>query len=166
MKTLSSLSLLAAAVALLTFGAPMPAFSEMKDMPMKEHQEAHGQMAGTGTMDTMGDMTGMCIAHADRIGFTDAQMLKIRPVHSELQKKQVRFKADVTIAEIELMEVMEVKDFDLEKANAAVRKIAGILMAHHLELVKSIKEIRSIVTDEQFREMKKMMSMKPCEKKP
>jgi Spy/CpxP family protein refolding chaperone len=171
MKAKYSMSIMVAAVALLAFGAPVPAFSQMKDMSMMEHREGHGQMMGMGPMDGMGDMMGMCIKHADELGLTDDQIAKMKPVHREMQKKQARFKADLKIAEIELMEIMEVKDFDLEKASAAVKKISEIKTAHHLEMLKAMKEMRTTLTDEQFKKMKKMMSMrvmpmKTGEKKP
>jgi len=165
MKAICSISFMVAAVALLAFSVPVPAFSQMKDMPMMEQREGHGQMAGMGTMDKMGEMMGMCLEHADEMGLTDDQVMKMRPAHREMQKKQARFKADLKIAEIELMEIMEVKDFDLEKASAAVEKIAEIKTAHHLEVLKAMKEMRTILTDEQFKKMKKMMSMKMMPKK-
>jgi len=149
---------------LLTVVFAVPAYSQIKDMPMKEYREGKGQMMAMGNMDKMGDMMGMCIEHADEMGLTDEQTMKMKPVHSEMQKKQVRFKADVKIAEIELMEIMEVKDFDLEKARSAVKKIAEIKTVHHLEMLKAMKEMRTMLTDEQFKKMKKMMSMKTGEK--
>ena len=166
MKAIFSISIMVAAVALLAFSVPVPAFSQMKDMSMKEHREGHGQMMEMGNMDKMGDMMGMCIEHAEKMGLTDDQIMKMRPVHSEMQKKQARFQADRKIAEIELREIMEVKDFDLEKANAAVKKIEEIKTAHHLEMLKAMKEMRTNLTDEQFKKMKKMMSMKMGAKKP
>ena len=151
---------------LLTVVFAVPAFSQMKDMPMKEHKGGHGQMMEMGNMDKMGDMMVMCIEHAEEMGLTDDQIMKMKSLHREMQKKQVRFQADRKIAEIELMEIMEVKDFDLEKANSAVKKIAEIKTAHHLEMLKAMKEIRTILTDEQFKKMKKRMCMKTCEKEP
>ncbi|ABQ26585.1 Spy/CpxP family protein refolding chaperone [Geotalea uraniireducens] len=151
---------------LLTVVFAVPAFSEMKDMPMREHREGYGQMMEMGNMDKMGDMMGMCIEHADKMGLTDDQIMKMKPLHREMQKKHARFKADLKIAEIELMEIMEVKDFDLEKASSAVKKIEEIKTAHHLEMLKAMKEMRTILTDEQFKKMKKMMFMKMGEKKP
>ena len=175
MRSKYSISLMMAAVALLAFSVPVPAFSQMKDMPMKGHGEGHGQgigmgdhgsMMGMGNMDMMDDMVGMCIGHADMMGLTDDQLMKMKPVNIDLQKKQARFKADLKIAQIELMEILDVKDFDLEKANAAVKKIEDIRTSHRLEMVKAMKEMRTILTDEQFRKMKKMMSMKMGGKKP
>ena len=166
MKTIYSISLMVTAVALLAFSVPVIAFSQMMDMSMNEHREGHGQKMEMGNMDKMGDMMVMCIEHAEEMGLTDDQIMKMKPVHSKMQKKQARFKADLKIAEIELMEIMEVKDFDLEKANSAVKKIAEIKTAHHLEMLKAMKEIRTILTDEQFKKMKKMMCMKMDEKKP
>ena len=152
---------------LLTVVFAVPAFSQMTEMPVK----GHGQMMEMGNMDKMGDMAGMCIEHADMLGLTDDQITKMKPIHREMQKKQARFKADLKIAEIELMEIMDVKDFDLEKASAAVKKIAEIKTAHQLEMLKAMKEMRTILTDEQFKKMKKimpmkMMPMKAGEKKP
>jgi hypothetical protein len=80
----------------------VPAFSQMNDMPMKGHGEGHGQMMEMGNMDMMGgDM--MCMEQADKMGLTDDQMMKMKPLHREMQKKQIRSKADLKIAEIELM---------------------------------------------------------------
>ena len=166
MKAKYSIFVMAAAAVLLAFSVPTPAFSQMKDMPMKGHGEGHGQKMEMGDMGKMGEMMGMCIEHAEMMGLTDDQVMKIKPIHNDMQKRKARFEADLKIAKIELAEVMEVKDFDLEKANAAVKKIAEIKTAHHLEMLKGMKEMRTIITDEQFKKMKKMMSMKMGEKKP
>ena len=171
MRAKYSISIIVAAMTLLAFSLPGPAFSQMKDTPMKGQGEGHGQMMGMGTMEKMGDMMGMCMQHADMMGLTDDQILKMKPMHSEMQKKQARFQADQKIAEIELRDILEVKDFDLEKASAAVKKIENIKTAHHLEMLKAMKEMRTILTDEQFKKMKKMMPMKTMpmktdEKKP
>jgi Spy/CpxP family protein refolding chaperone len=137
----------------------VPAFSEMRDMPMRGHGEGHGQMMERGNMEMMGgDM--MCMEHADKMGLTDDQMAKMKPMHREMQKKQIRSKADLKIAEIELMEIMEVKDFDLDKATVAVKKIEDMKTAQHLEMLKAMKDMRAILTEEQFKNMHKMMSMK------
>jgi Spy/CpxP family protein refolding chaperone len=141
---------------LLTVIAAGPAFSQMMDMSMMEHRDGPGMMGDMGDMDKMGDMMGMCLKHAEMMGLTDDQMNKMKPVHFEMQKKQARYKADLKIARIELMEIMEVKDFDLEKATAGVKKIEGIKTAHHLEMFKAMKEMRAVLTDEQFKKMKRM----------
>jgi Spy/CpxP family protein refolding chaperone len=151
---------------LLTIVFAVPAFSQMKDMPMKEHREGHGQMMQMGKMDKMGDMMSMCIEHADHMGLSDDQIMKMKRMHREMQRDQARFTADLKIAEIDLMEIMEVKDFDLEKAGSAVKKIAEIKTARHLKMLRAMKEMRTLLTDEQFKKMKTMMSMKPCGEKP
>lgn len=151
---------------LLTLVFAVPAFSQMKGASMHEERTGHGQMMEMDHMDEMGDMTGMCVEHADRMGLSDDQLLKMKPIHRDMQKRQARFKADVKIAEIELMEIMDVKDFDLEKASSAVRKSAELKTAHQLENLKAMKEVRSQLTDEQFKNMKKMMPKKMDHKKP
>lgn len=147
-------------VALLVLTVTVPAFSQMTDMPMKGHGMGHGPMMDMGCMNKMDDMMSRCLEHAEMLGLTDEQIMKMKPLHSEMQKRQVQFEADLKIAEIELMEIVEVRDFSLEKASNAVRKIEGIKTAHHLELLKAMKEVRGALTDDQFRKMKKTMFMK------
>ena len=145
---------------LLTVGFSVPAFAHMD---MDEHKEGHGhmmEMCSMCKMDNMGDMMDKCLAHAGKIGLTEDQINKIKPIHREMEKKQIRFNADLKIAQIELKEIMEVKDFDLDKASAQVKKIEDLKTVHHLEMLKSMKEVRSILTDEQFKKMKGMMHMK------
>jgi Spy/CpxP family protein refolding chaperone len=153
---------------LLTVFFAVPAFSQMMNMPMMEHRDGAGMMSDMGNMGNMGmmDDMNMCLKYAEMMGLTDDQINKMKPVHFEMQKKQARYRADLKIAKIELMEIMEVKDFDLEKATSAVKKIEGIKTAHHLEMFKAMKEIRTNLTDEQFKKMKKMMSKEMGERKP
>lgn len=157
-----SVVLMAAVVALLITSVPVPAFSQMMNMSMQGRGDGHGQMMRTGSMDMMGG----CIAHADKIGLSDNQLAKMKPMHREMQKKQAQFMADLKIAEIDLMGIMDVKDFDLEKASAAVKRIEEIKTAQHLEMLKTMKEMRTMLTDEQFKKMQKMMPMKAGAKKP
>jgi Spy/CpxP family protein refolding chaperone len=139
---------------LLTIVFAVPAFSRMNDMPIMGPGGGHGQMMEMGNMDMMGgDM--MCMEHAHHMGLTDDQMMKMKPLQREMLKKMIRFKADLKIAQIELMEIMEVKDFDLDKAAAAVKKIEDIKTAHHLEMLKAMKDMRAVLTDEQFKNMHK-----------
>jgi len=166
MITNYSKTVLVATLALLAFNAPVPAYAEMKEMPMKDHGGMHGQMMEMGTMDKMGNMMGAYIELADKVGMTDEQMTKMKPARRDMQKKQLRFNADVKIAEIELAETMEVKDFDMEKATSAVKKIAEIKTAHQLEMLKMMKEMRSSLTDDQFKNMQKMMMTMHDDKKP
>ena len=166
MKEIRSVTLTAAALAMLAFSVPVPAFSQIRDMSgMNERRAGHGQMLEMDHMDMMAEMPGMCIDHAEKVGLGDDQLRKMKPAHIEMQKRHARFKADLKIAEIELMEIMDVKDFDLEKANLAVKKIAEIKSAHHLENLKAMKEMRTILTDDQYKKMKKLMSMKMSEHK-
>ncbi len=143
----------------LTGLAALPAYAQMMDMPMKdmpmmEHMGGEGHAMG---MDKMGEAMGMCIANADKIGLSDEQTRKLTPLHREMQKKMVRSRAELKIAEMELMEVMEVKDFDLEKATAAAKKIVDTKLESHLQMLKLMKQARAILTSDQFQKVRKLM---------
>lgn len=111
-------------------------------------------------MNHMGDMGERCIEHADTIGLTDGQIAKMKPLHNEMQKNQARFNADLKIAEIEHMEIMDVKDFDMDKARASVEKMEGLKKAHQMAMIVTMKDMRTILTYDQYKKMNKMMSMK------
>jgi Spy/CpxP family protein refolding chaperone len=132
-------------------------------MGMKDHKghmecKCHEQKMEKCDMDKMVEMMGMCLMHADKLGLTDDQVVKLKSIHSSMEKKGIRFEADQKIAKIELMEIMGIKDFDLDKATASVQKMSDIGRDHHLGMLKSMKEARSILTDDQFKKMKEMMS--------
>ena len=147
---------------LATIVYAVPAFSQNMDKPMMDMDGGPGHMMGMGHMEMMGDHMGMCFDHADKLGLTDEQLKKVTSIHREMKKKQIKLEADLQIAEMEHMEIMEVKNFDLEKGKASVKKIADMITAHHFDMLKSMKEVRSILTEEQFQKIKKMMSMR-CE---
>jgi Spy/CpxP family protein refolding chaperone len=122
-------------------------------------------------MHKRGDMLGMLIKHADKVGLSGEQVAKLKGIHRVMEKKKIRSEADMKLTRIDLKEIMEVKDFDLEKANAAVQKISDIKRDQHLEMLKSMKDVRSILTDEQFKKIKDMKhrmweGKKPGGKKP
>ena len=98
MKAIGSISVMVAALAMLALSVPVPAFSAMKDMSMQQHRGGYGQHSQRVemcNMDKMDDMMAMCREHADKLGLTDEQTMKMKPIHSEMQKKQARFTADL-----------------------------------------------------------------------
>lgn len=151
---------------LLTTTFTVPAYSQMKDKPMNHCMDCNLQGHGMGHMDMMGDMMGMCIKNAAKIGLSDEQMKTIKPLHQEMQKKQIRFQADLKIAQLEMKEIMEPKDFDLEKAKLAAKKCEDIKAAHHIEMLTAMKEVRSVFTEEQYKKMRALMPMDMSAGKP
>lgn len=151
-----------AATALFAF----PAGAQMMDMPMHDQPGGRGPTMEMGPMDRMGDMMGRCLDYAKELGLSDEQIGKLTPLHRGMRKMQVRFKADLQLAEMEQMETMEVKDFDLDKALAGDKKIADLKSAHHAALLKTMKEVRSILTEAQFKKMKELSPMMKSGKKP
>jgi len=97
---------------LLTAVFVVPAFSQMS-MSMEEHQEGYGQIR---ELSTTAKVIGMCTEHPDKLALTDERIMKMKSADTEMKKKEARLTAELRIADKELMEIMEVEDFDLEKA--------------------------------------------------
>ena len=146
----------------------LPAAAQNMDMQMQMHEQmaVRGPMMESGSMDRMGEMMGRCLEHAEELGLTEDQVKKLTPLHREMKKMLIRFNADLKLAEMEHMEIMGVKDFDLDKAIAGDKRIAGLKTAHHAEMLKLMKQVRGILTEEQFKKMKEMTPMMMKGKKP
>jgi Spy/CpxP family protein refolding chaperone len=56
-----------------------------------------------------------------------------------------------------MKEIMEPKDFDIEKAKAAMKRAEEIKTAHHLDMLGAMKEVRSIFTEEQYKKLRALM---------
>ncbi len=125
---------------------------------------AFSQTMDMNNMVNLDDMIGTCIDQADKMGLTDDQVIKMKPIHRETQKRLARYNTDLKIAENLFMKIMEVKNFDIKKANEVVKKVAELQTIHQFELLKTIKQIRTSLTAEQFERMKMMMSMKTDKK--
>lgn len=149
-------SIIAAVAAMVAIGLATPSYAD--DMTMNPHQMGRESMMKMDHMDKMDQMSGMCIEHASEMGLTNDQIVKLKPLHNQMMKKHAQFTADKKIAEIEMMEIMEVKDFDLEKANRAVKKISDAKAANQMQMLKDMKVIRNLLTEDQFSKMKQMMT--------
>lgn len=151
------------AVVLLSVFCAVPAFADMqhkdalKGTQKCECHEHDMQMCDMHGMHKRGDMLGMFLRHADKLGLSPDQVAKLKSIHTGMEKKRIQLDADLKIARIDLRQIMEVKDFDLDKADAQVQKISDIQKNKRLEMVKSIKEVRSVLTDDQFKKMHEMM---------
>lgn len=160
----------ALSVLVLSIVFSVPAFADMNGMGQKRHGEGdckcHEQKMEMSHLEMMGHMMKTCLEHADMLGLTDEQVAKIKAIHRNMERNKVRLSADAKLAEMDLKDTLEVKDFDLDKATAEVQKLSGIKTNEHLEMLKSMKEVRSILTDDQFKKMKKIKPMMECEKKP
>jgi len=144
----------------------LPAAAQDMEMMMHNQMGVRGPMMESGSMDRMGEMMGKCLEHAEELGLTDDQVKKLTPLHREMKKTLIRFNADLKLAEMEHMETMEVKDFDLDKALAEDKRIAGLKTAHHAEMLKLMKQVRTVLTEAQFKKMKEMAPMMMKEMNP
>lgn len=145
---------------LISYGINNAQMMDMKKDHMMNHSGVDMMMKNGMkgmNMDMMGDNIGMCLDNADKIGLTEEQKSKIVPIHREMMKLNARFKAEIKIAEIELIEVMDPKDFDLDRAILATKKISDIRATYHSEMLRHMKKVRSILTEEQYKKMKNLM---------
>ena len=137
-----------------------PAFAQMHDNEINDYKkhEYKEHRIKKGDMNKMCVMIHMCLKHADKLGLSVEQVDKLKIIHHSMDIKVNRFQAEKKIANIELSGIIEVKDFNLKKANTALQKISNIGRNQQFEILKAMKAVRSVLTDDQFVKLNKYAS--------
>lgn len=127
-----------------------------------------GQMMGREMGDMMGEgMTGMMRAgkmgmmeqrmehmffldRADDLGLSAEQVSKLKALHVECRKDNIRNAAEAKIARLELTELLSRENWTLKDAEPLVRKaqkLEGDIQVRHLQ---AVSEARKVLTAEQL----------------
>lgn len=123
--------------------------------------EGMGDMmgAGMGKMMSAGKM-GMMeqrMAHlfyldrADELGLSADQVSKLKTLHTDCRKDNIRTAAEEKIARLDLAELLSGDDWKLKDAEALIRKVQkleGDIQARHLQ---AISDARKVLTTEQLK---------------
>ena len=118
----------------------------------------HGMGAGMGKMMGAGKM-GMMeqrMAHmfyldrADELGLSADQVSKLKTLHMECRKDNIRIAAEVKIARLELADLLATDNWSLQDAESLVRKVQkleGDIQVRHLQAQSAA---RKVLTAEQL----------------
>lgn len=153
------MSKLASLTLLLTVIFAAPSYPQEVGAYLNRIRDRYGVTSEIDNFNTMCNLLCMSVEYAKSIGLTDAQILKIKPLYIEMETSNKNIKNKLLSLELEISEIMNDKDFDFDKANIVCQNITQLKMINHFQILKYIKEIRSILTSDQFMKMNMKISV-------
>jgi Spy/CpxP family protein refolding chaperone len=108
-----------------------------------------------GRMDMLGRL-------ADKLDLSEEQRDEIKDILTAHQKDMIQKKADRKLAEVELRELTMEDDPDLDTIEEQVKEIANLEAGMRYSRIKAMVDARSVLTDEQKKELKELQKDRPA----
>jgi Spy/CpxP family protein refolding chaperone len=131
----------------------------MMERPGMMMRVGRGPMMQPGRMLGRMDMLGRL---ADKLDLSEEQRDEIKDVLTAHQKYMIQQKADRELAEVELRELTMKDDPDLNAIEEQVKKIANLEAGMRYSQIKAMVDAKSVLTDEQKEELKKLQKDRPA----
>jgi Spy/CpxP family protein refolding chaperone len=131
----------------------------MMERPGMMMRMGRGLMMQPGRMSGRMDMLGRL---ADRLDLSEEQRDEIKDVLTAHQKYMIQQKADRELAEVELRELTMKDDPDLDAIEEQIKQIASLEAGMRYSQIKAMVDAKSVLTDEQREELKKLTKDRPA----
>lgn len=165
-----------AAAATSSQGMMMQQGKGMEQMPCMAAQSSDSNsqmmgMMGKGMSDMMGGggMHGMMhggqmsmmeqrmehmffLDRADELGLSADQISRLKAIHVECRKENIRTAAEAKIARLELSELLSGDSWTLKDAEPLVRKVQKLEGDIHVRHLQAVSDARKVLTAEQLRQ--------------
>ncbi len=128
---------------------------DMMDSGMGDMMDSGmGHMMGAGKMGMMGHRMAQMfyLDRADELGLSTDQVGKLKALHSECRKDNIRNVAEANIARLELADLLDSDSWSLKDAETLIRKtqnLEGDIQIRHLQ---GISEARKVLTVDQLKQ--------------
>ena len=126
-------------------------------MHMGGEMKHHG-MEGMGGM--MGEDHPMW-KHLVGLGLDEKQREAVKSIKSKEMKDMIKKRADKQIAKVELKEILGKDPVDMKAVEAKVKQIEAIGTDMRLSHIRTMEEVKALLTPEQKKKMKEMIEMGP-----
>jgi Spy/CpxP family protein refolding chaperone len=119
-----------------------------------EKADKGGMMGGSGTMAAAGGMGGGMADMMQTLGLDDEQWKKFSDLRRKYRLDTIPMQAKIDIAEVELEALTDTDKLDLKKIEAKIREIAGLEADLRTYRYKSLAEMRSFISADQFQKFR------------
>ncbi len=93
------------------------------------------------------------------LGLDEKQKDSIREIRIRVEKETVRKRAEIQVARIDLRAMLSKDQVDMGATEAQLKKIAAMQTEIRLAHIKSVQEIKAVLTPEQRNKWKEMREM-------
>lgn len=91
---------------------------------------------------------------AAELGLSTEQVSKLKMLHSECRKDNIRNAAEVKIARLELADLLAGDNWSIKDAEPLVRKTQQLEGDMHLRHLQAVSEARKLLTAEQLKQVR------------
>ena len=98
----------------------------------------------------------------DALSLDQTQRNAVREIRSRTKKDQVKKRAELQVAMLELDELMEADTVDLKAVEAKMKQAEALRTAMHLARIKEQEEIKARLTPEQRAQLRGKTAGGPC----
>jgi len=99
------------------------------------------------------------------LGLDDKQKEAVKAIRSKMEKENVKKKADLQLARIDLRDLLGRDEVDIKSVETTLKKMASLQSDIRLDHIKAIQDIKALLTPEQRSKLKELREMGPMEKK-
>ena len=129
-------------------------------MHMGGEMKHHGMEERGGMMGMKGEDHPMW-QHLKGLGLDEKQKEAVRAIKSRAMKEMIKRRADKQIAKLELKDILGKDPVDMRAVEAKLKEIEAIETDMHLSHIKSMEEVKALLTPDQKKKMKEMIEMGP-----
>ncbi|MEW5944863.1 MAG: periplasmic heavy metal sensor [bacterium] len=90
----------------------------------------------------------------EQVGITEDQLEKLRAMSLEIRKKEIRNRAELQLATIDLQELLEDDNPNVKKIDGKIEQIGALRTGIQKEKVHALLEAKKILTPEQIERLK------------
>ncbi len=95
------------------------------------------------------------------LGLDEKQKEAVKAIRSRVAKDTIRKRADLEIARIDLKDALRKEQVDMGSVETILKKMASLQTEIRLSHIKSMEEIKALLTAEQKKKLKEMREMGP-----
>ncbi len=92
----------------------------------------------------------------DKLNLTEKQQISLSEIKTEQKKDKITIRAKISLAKVEMGEILKDKDFSNSKVKSQIKKIMNLKTDMELSKLNSIDKIRNILTVEQWSKISSM----------
>jgi Spy/CpxP family protein refolding chaperone len=145
------ISVLTAAI-LLTGAMVVNGQMGMQKEMMKGERPPHPKMKSK-TVPSYGEPFSM-EALKETLGLTEEQLSKMKSLRVSYEKERIKKEAEIKIAELEFVELLDQKELDMPKIEAKLKLLGSLQAELGFFRVKKLQETRTFLSPEQFTQFK------------
>ena len=133
------------------------------DMPMRGEMKHHGMEGMEGMRGMKGEDHPMW-EHLKGLGLDEKQKEAVKAIKSRAMKEMIKKRADKQIATLELKDIVGKDPVDMKAVEAKLKQIEAIGTDMRLSHIKTMEEVKALLTPEQKKKMKEMIEMGPMKR--